>query len=81
VSVPEGEYFYAVRVCVDLVVEVVAGAAQKEPANSSLLRAPSARADSGLGRNKFKGPLEVFHEGERSCRTIGAPPRRSAPDL
>ena len=72
---PESQDFDAGCLCVDLVVKVVAGAAQKEAANTLFLGVASPRSDPWLGRDEFEGSLEVLDKGERGRRTIGSPPR------
>ena len=71
---PESDDLDLASFCVDLVVEVVASAAEKQTANRLLLRVASSRPDPRLGRDEFEGSLEIVDESERGGRTIGSPP-------
>ena len=78
---PESKDFDTADFCVDLVVELIASAAEKKTANALLLGVTSTRADPRLGRDELEGSLDVFDESERGCRTIRTPPHGSSPDL
>jgi hypothetical protein len=73
--VPEGEHLDAARRGVDLVVEVIASPAEQKAANTLPLGAARSRSNSRLGRDEFKGSLEVVCESERGGGAIGSPPR------
>jgi hypothetical protein len=72
---PEGENLDAPSLGVDLVVEVIAGPAEKKAPNGLLLDIASSGTDSGLCRDELKGPLKVVGEGKRRCWAILPPPR------
>ncbi len=72
--VPECDDLDLARFCVDLVVEVVASAAQKQSANRLLLRVASSCPDPRLGRDEFEGSFQILDESERGSRTVGSPP-------
>jgi len=78
---PQSENLDAAGLCVDLVVEVIAGAAQEEASNSFPAGLASACPDSGLGSDELEGPLEILDEGKGRVRAIGTPPSRRSPDL
>lgn len=78
---PESQDFDTVGLSVDLVVEVVASAAQQETANGFLLGIAGSCSDTWLSCNELEGSLEVFGEGKRGCRAVGSPPSRGPPDL
>ena len=72
---PESEDFDAASFGIDLVVEVIAGTAEKKAANALLLGVASSCSDARLRGDELEGSLEVVEEGKRRCRTIGSPPR------
>lgn len=78
---PKRKNFHASSFRIDLIVQVVAGAAQKQAANVLLLRVTRPRTDPRLCRNEFKSLFQIIHEGKRSTWAIGSPPRDSAPYL
>jgi hypothetical protein len=78
---PECEDLDATGLCVDLVVEVIAGPAQEEAADALLPHVASTRSDARLCRNQLEGPLKVLGEGERGSFAVGPPPRGGSPDL
>ena len=79
--VPEGEHFDPAGFCVDLVVEMITSATQKQTAYGLLLRVASLRPNTRLVRNQFEGSFQIDGECERGCRTVGSPPNRGSPDL
>ena len=72
--VPESDDLDLAGFCVDLVVEVVASAAQKQAANRVLLRIASSRPDPRLGRDELEGSFEIIDESEWGGRTVRSPP-------
>ena len=71
---PEGDDLDLAGFCVDLIVEMVASAAEKQTANRLFLGVASSRPDPWLGRDEFEGSVEIVNETERGGRTIGSPP-------
>ncbi len=65
----------------ELIVEVIASATQKQPANRLFLRVASSSPNPRLARDELEGTLDIVDESEWCRGTIGAPPSRCAPDL
>jgi hypothetical protein len=66
---------------IDLVVEVIASAAQKKAANAFPVGVAGPRPYARLRGDELERSLKVVREGKRGCRAIGSPPRCGPPDL
>lgn len=78
---PQSEDLDAAGLCVDLVVEVVAGTTQEEAPDPLAPLATRPCPDSRLGSDQLERAFEILDEGRGCVGPIGTPPGRRSPDL